>query len=288
MAAAGEDVLMRRLAAVLVLVPLVAGCGAAISQDATVSPDILAASADKVRDAGSSRLTWDMKLEASGDSGEMTGAGLFDYRRNVGHLTYDLSEFDSELEKVEMIADGSVVFVSDFGEELAPGKSWLKVDTADVPGGGKFVGALGQIDSPVEELKYLRAVSKEIEEKGKEEVRGVPTTHYRAVIDVPKLGELAASEAPPASRKQMRREAMARFEKMGVDEAPMDVWVDEGGLPRKMTLQLAFEVEGEKAKTEISVEFFDFGVPVRVTHPPASETVDLSDAGVADLLQEGE
>jgi hypothetical protein len=265
---------MRRFAALLLLLPIVAGCGAATSQNASVSPELLASSVEKMTDAGSSRMSWDMNVEAAGESGEMTGDGVFDYRRNVGRITFDLSALEPELEKMEIIFDGTVLYVSGFGEEVAPGKSWMKIDTTKVPGGSQL-GALGQFDSPAEELQYLRAVSKEVEEKGEDEVRGVPTTRYRAVIDVRKLGDVAASEAPPQLRKEVRREATALFEEAGIDEAPMDVWLDGDGLPRKMTLELAFEVEGEKAKTEISVEFFDFGVPVRVSHPPASETVDV-------------
>jgi hypothetical protein len=278
---------MRWVAALVVLVPMIAGCGAATSQDATVSPDVLASSAEKVKDVGSSRMSWNMKIEAVDGSGEMTGEGIFDYRRNVGRITFDLSALEPDFEKMEMILDGSVVYTSGFGEELAPGKSWMKIDTAKVPSSSEL-GGLGQIDSPAQELKYLRAVSKEVEEVGEEEVRGVPTTRYRAVIDVRKLGEVAASDAPPRFRKQTRREAMALFEEAGVDEAPMDVWIDGDGLLRKMTMELAFKAEGEKARTELTLELFDFGVPVQVSLPPAAETVDISDLELMGLPQEGE
>lgn len=277
---------MRRVAALLVLVLTVAGCGAATSQDATVSPEVLASSAESVKDARSSRMSWQMTIDAAGESGEMTGEGVFDYQRSVGRITFDLSALEPELAKMEMILDGTVVYMSGFGEELAPGKSWMKVDTAKVPSSSQLGGL--QFDNPGEELTYLRAVSKEVEEKGEDEVRGVPTTRYRAVIDVRKLGELAASEAPPQLRKQTRREATALFEEAGVDEAPMDVWLDGDGLLRKMTMELAFEAEGEKARTELTLELFDFGVPVQVSRPPASETVDLSDLDLSGLPQEGE
>jgi hypothetical protein len=277
---------MRWVAALLVLVPIVAGCGAATSEDATVSPEVLASSAEKVKDFGSSRMSWDMKIEAEDESGEMTGEGVFDYRRNVGRITFDLSALEPELERMEMILDGSVIYMTGFGEELAPGKSWMKIDTAEVPSSSQLGGL--QFDNPAEELKYLRAVSKEVEKKGEDEVRGVPTTRYRAVIDVRKLGELAASEAPPQFRKQTRREATALFEEAGVDEAPIDVWLDGDGLLRKMAMELAFQAEGEKARIELTLELFDFGVPVQVSRPPAAETVDMSDLGLPDLPQEEE
>lgn len=268
---------MRRVAALLVLLPVVAGCGAGASQSGSATPELLASSAEKVTDAGSSRMSWDMNLETAGESLAMSGEGVFDYRRMVGRIVFDLSALEPELEEMEIIFVGTVLYASGFGEELAPGKSWMRIDTAKTP--GVSLGALGQIDSPASELQFLRAVSKEVEEKGEDEVRGVPTTHYRAMIDVRKLGEVAGSEAPPKVRNQMRVEATTLFEEAGVDEAPIDVWLDGDGLPRKMTIELAFEAEGEKARAEITVEFFDFGVPVRVSHPPASETVDMPTFG---------
>lgn len=268
---------MRRVAALLLVVPIVAGCGAATSQSGTASPELLASSAEKATEAGSSRMSWDMRVEAAGESGKMTGEGAFDYRRNVGRIAFDLSPLEPDLEKVEIIIDGTVFFVRGLGEDLPPGKSWVKIDTAKLPRGSR--GALGQISSPTEELKFLRAVSKDVEEVGEDEVRGEPTTRYRAVIDVRKLAEVAASEAPPKLREEMRREATELFEEAGVDEAPMDVWLDRDGLPRKVTIDLVVEAEGEKAKVQTSVEFFDFGAPVHVTHPPASETVEMDTFG---------
>ena len=162
----------------------------------------------------------------------------------------------------------------------------MKINTAKVPSSSQLGGR--QFDDPAEELKYLRAVSKEVEKTGEDEVRGVPTTRYRAVIDVRKLGELAASEAPPHFRKQTRREATALFEEAGIDEAPMDVWLDGDGLLRKMAMKRAFEAEGEKARTEMTLELFDFGVSVQVSRPLAAETVEISDLGLPDLPEEDE
>jgi hypothetical protein len=167
-----------------------------------------------------------------------------------------------------------------FDEDLPAGKSWMRVDTSTIQGAAQL-GELGRMNKPAVELQYLRAASKEIEEKGREKVRGVETTRYHTVIDLSKLAREAAEEAPAGLRKQLRQEAKS-FASTGIDELPTDVWIDAEGLLRKMTMDLSFQAEGEKVRMETSVELFDFGVPVKLNPPSAEETVDMS-----DLMQQG-
>jgi hypothetical protein len=249
-----------------------------VSGDA--SPQLLAAAVDKTTNAQSSRMSFGVNIEAPGESGDMKGEGVFDYRRNTGQMKMDLSGLDHGMEDMEFIVDGDVIYMRGFDDDLPAGKSWMKIDTTTIQGAAQF-GELDRMNKPAVELQYLRAASKDVEEKGREKVRGVETTRYHAVIDLSKLAAEAAEEAPPGLRKQVRQEAK-NFAGMGIDELPTDVWIDADGLLRKMTMDLSFEAEGEKVRMETSVELFDFGVPVKVNRPSAEETVDFS-----ELMQQG-
>jgi hypothetical protein len=271
---------MRRSAALLVLLPLLAGCGATTSVSRDASPELLAAAVDKTTKAESSRMSFAVNLKAPGESGKMKGEGVFDYRRNAGQMKMNLSGLDEGLEDIEFIVDGDVIYTRGFDDDLPAGKSWMKIDTSTIQGAAQF-GELNGMNRPAVELQYLRAASKEVEEKGREKVRGVETTRYHAVIDLSKLAREAAEEAPAGLRKQVRQEAK-NFSGMGIDELPTDVWIDADGLLRKMTMDISFKADGEKVRMETSVELFDFGVPVKLTPPPAEETVDFS-----ELMQQG-
>ena len=188
----------------------------------------------------------------------------------------NLSGLDEGMENLLFIVDGDVVYMSGFDDQLPGGKTWMKIDISTVPGAPQF-SELDRMSQPAVELQYLRAASKSVEKKGSEKVRGVETTRYHTVVDLSKLAAESADEVPPRLRKQVRREAKDLLAEGDIEDLPTDVWIDADGLLRKMTTNFAFEAEGEKVRMKSTVEFFDFGVPVQVTRPPASDTLDMSD-----------
>ena len=267
---------MRKVTALAFLVPLLAGCGATASVSGEASADMLAAAVDKTTNADSSRMSFRVNVDAAGESSDLKGEGVFDYRRNAGQMTMDLSALDEGMEELEFIVDGDVIYVRGFEDEAPPGKSWMKVDMSTVQGAAQF-GELSRMNSPAAELQYLRAASKSVEKEALEKVRGVETTRYHTVIDLSRLVTEAAEGAPPRLRKQVRQEAKGLIAESGIEELPTDVWIDADGLLRKMTMDFSFEAEGEKVRMQSTVELFDFGVPVRVSHPPANETFDMTE-----------
>lgn len=76
-------------------------------------------------------------------------------------------------------------------------------------------------------------------------MRGVHTTHYRA-----------------------------RIQRQGLRNAPVDVWIGEDGLVRRIALDLKRAPGAVRA----SVDLFDFG-DVGIKVPDDSETVDLGQLG---------
>jgi hypothetical protein len=89
-------------------------------------------------------------------------------------------------------------------------------------------------------LRYLESVADELSEEGAETVRGVPTTHYRAVAHLTQLG------APPE-----------------YDRFPVEVWVGEDGRTRRYS----YHPIGSPEETYVW-EFYDFGTEVALAPPP--------------------
>lgn len=99
---------------------------------------------------------------------------------------------------------------------------------------------------------FTRA-AKSIEGKGTETIDGVQATHYKIIVDVAKL---------PAGTP-----GKAGLEDSGLDEIPLDLFVDSSGRPLRIAEQ--FTVQGQTVSTKASVT--DFDKPVTITPPPANQ-----------------
>jgi hypothetical protein len=97
--------------------------------------------------------------------------------------------------------------------------------------------------SPVRMLDLLRDASRETARVGEEDVRGEPTAHYELTVGC-EQAEIACD-----------------------DESVVEVWVAEDGLVRRVAV--------DEVGTSVTMEFFDFGVPVDVEVPPADQVEEV-------------
>jgi hypothetical protein len=285
------------LAAVTVLAALaLAACGGgsssgggeAVATTESGSADaLLAAAATKATDAGSSKVDFTITTQIPGQEGpvNLTGNGEFDYANQQGKLTYDFSELFAAAgqpvgnEPVEVILDKNVVYMK-FAllSKLIPGgKPWLKFDIQKIgEQQGLDLSQLQQLNQgdPSQILGYLRG-SGSVEEVGKETIDGVETTHYTAVIDLDRV----ASQAPPALQDQVQTQIDKLKEQTGIGELPMEVWIDDDGLPRRVSYTFDASLTGgsEKTSTVLTMNFTDYGVDVAVEPPPADQVTDISE-----------
>ena len=216
-----------------------AGCG---GDD--VALDSVADAASKTTAAGSSRVaaTTRMEMEALPRPVEIEMDGAVDYERQTGRYSIDMSDMaealggeagDPSLFRGEMIQERLVMYMRlpAMTRGLPGGKEWLKTD---LEAAGKSQGidisqfqqASGGGD-PAQFLQYLRGAGR-VEERGEEEVRGVQTTRYHAVVKLDDVVENAPAEQREALEKTMRN--LER--QLETDELPVDVWLDDDGRVR--------------------------------------------------------
>jgi hypothetical protein len=96
-------------------------------------------------------------------------------------------------------------------------------------------------------------------------------TGYRVIIDPAK----AAARLPGPERASFLEFAQT----LGQGKIPVDVWLDGQNLVRRVTLSLRIPGgTGEPAGARVvqSTDYYDFGVPVRISAPPASEVENIS------------
>ena len=265
-----------RWAFLLLLAALaVAGCGGA----KTLSFDP-AASAASTADAKSAKLAFDTSLAGGGRTLHMTGSGTVDFRNRAARMTFDVGDVvrgsglpASPGERWTILTHGLVLYMHapTLAQQLPGGKQWLKLDVAAVAKSRNVdLGQLRQLtqSDPTQMLTYLRATSGKIEKVGNEKVRGVETTHYRAQVDLDRV----ADQAPTNLRRTFRTSIRSLERELGTHTVPVDVWIDANDLVRRLQEHVSVAGSG---KIDFTVDFYDFGTPVSITPPPASETLDL-------------
>lgn len=130
-------------------------------------------------------------------------------------------------------------------------------------------------------LALLGAVGGDVTEQGASEVRGVPTTRYRAEIG---LGDVLAAQ-------DMSAADLGGFGNIGNVTIPFDIDVDADGRVRRMEviIDTSFIADlvgeaasaGTEARISTIVELYDFGADVVIVDPTTLAATDVTDAFLA-------
>ena len=290
---------MTRRALSLVLILSIAGAmllaGCAGSTSAPVVED-LAQVADASKRAETASFSLRVEQELGDQSLSIDADGAFDIANKRSRLSVDLSSFatifaqfgkafgapegglegldDPAKWKLEAIQDGTQVYLSSplLEQALPKGKTWVSGDLEKLGREQGIdlgqVGAFGQSD-PREALEILRGVSGDLEQVGRDSVHGVDTTHYRATLDPEKI----AAELGKSSGGDLVGGLVDEVKQAGLRDVPVDVWVDDDMLLRRLELKVS---PAQGGGATFAMELDDYGEPVDVTPPPADEVADVA------------
>ncbi|MEU1120650.1 MULTISPECIES: hypothetical protein [unclassified Streptomyces] len=158
-----------------------------------------------------------------------------------------------------------------FAAEAGGGKHWLEYDYDTL---AEMSGAAGeafqdqmQNTTPNQSVKMLLA-SGDVKRVGQENVRGTKATHYSGKVDMADF--TAKSSDLDADQKS---ELKKQFDQLGMDTEKIDIWVNGDDLLVKKV---------EKAETKNgpfsqTAYYSDYGTPLSVEKPPASDTMSFKD-----------
>lgn len=255
--------LVRTRAALAVVLMGAASCGGeAVQEAAERSPNPVVAAAGHAADEETAALALTMQVGQE----TLTGEGVFDLKEgDHGRLT--LTVPGPAPATLEMrVVDGDVFVMVPGLEAEQPGKRWVRIDPEAAA--GQPADALG-LQNPTELIALIGSAAS-FERTGVETVGGEEMALWSGTLDL-----AALAEDPGAAQ---------RLDSMGVGELPTEVAIDSEERLRlvRVTIDLAdiAHTEGQAphhgAPTEIvvSLELFDFGVPVDVEPPPAAEVTD--------------
>lgn len=256
---------------------LAAGCGTTMALPQ--APGAVLAAAVTKTGTQSLRISVTVSLRATGMSESFSATGAFDFAHSRGTLTLPAPIGVTE----RYIAPKAYLKLSGtFGVALPHGKTWVEVDTTGLPAGDSS-GMLGAVaGNPKNLLTSLTAIAVSERKLGAGTVRGVPVTGYQLNIDPAK----AESRVPRAQRASVGQlfKGLART-------VPVDVWVDGQNLLRRVQLSVglpggatgAMHLAG-KPRIVVTMDLYDFGVPVNVTAPPASAVVRSTAVGSGGMF----
>lgn len=216
----------------------------------------------------------------------LNSSGAFDFGAHRGRLSMDISSLGvpglgQKIDAVFDYSNGLVIYMHFPQLQAELGKAWVSLDASSMmqrSGVNVNVGSIMQAQSgdPASGLRFLAAASK-VTVVGTETVRGVSTTHYRVVEDLNK----AVQQSPPSIRSEMQK-AVAYYK---VPQLPVEVWVDDQNLVRRLEFSISPSQLNLPAQTRAAVEasgtitmrleMYNFGTAVNASLPPAGDVVSL-------------
>jgi hypothetical protein len=171
--------------------------------------------------------------------------------------------------------------------QLPTGKTWISMNLNTISE-AKLGTSLSQLSTSSQDstqlLSYLQSVSTSgITTVGPATIKGVQTTEYKATIDLTKEAD-KKSPAAQAAIKSLEAQ-------LNATTLPVQVWLDAQGRVRQVSKQLQVSTNAQSSggttvpaasgSISTTVDYYDFGTPVSVQPPPASQVDDLTNQALA-------
>lgn len=286
---------MRRAAtAACTVAALLSACGADGGEKP--DPETIVRAAQITEARGGVHIVYEgtMKSDQIPDDISFRSEGNEDRRARAAEYDVDLSEFaalDDSLGaaddlRARSIKRGAVQWVRlPALDELVtslgfPDESWIEMDLRQQRESSSEVGAaIAQMNEqdPGQVLDYVH-VAEATERVGEETVAGMPVTHYRGKVVLAEVVRELPADERPATRAGVERVRRAT----GEDELPIDVWIDEDALIRRIRLHYDFERNPEtgaefQLQLEVTADLSGFGVRVDPRVPRGAEVVKVTE-----------
>ena len=216
------------------------------------------------------RASFEMSIDAEGQTLAATGEIAVDPKRNVAEMRFEYEDMPGMPAgtEMDMVVDGTTVYM----RSPMFGKDWVKIDASDAGMDDAFDSS-GQMD-PSDFLAFLRGADG-IEVVGTEEIRGVETTHFSGTLD---LGELM-DHAPESAERDEVADAIGELEReMGDLDATFDAWVDAEGVPWRVSF--GFSPEGADGSFVMTMDVLEIGGKVEVEVPDPRDVTEMGDFGM--------
>ncbi len=261
--------------------------GAALKHQSTAK--LLRAAYSQTVDAKTAKVTLTESVTASNSlplQVTISGQGSVDF--NSGNGTLTLSSPQAGSFSARFISPEVYIQLPAADKaQLPAGKTWISINENTVTE-AKLGQSLAQLSSSSQEstqlLSYLQSVSTSgITTVGPATIKGVATTEYKATVDLTKV---AAQKSPAAQAAIKSLETQ-----LNATMLPVQIWLDGQGRVRQVSEQVQVSTTSQSSggatipaasgSVSTTVDYYDFGTPVTVQAPPASQVDDVTGQAVA-------
>lgn len=228
----------------------------------------IAAAAERTQLEPGGRASMEARFTpAEGEPFTMTGRMVFDEENELGRAVMTFPNPKSGgMATMHSVTDGTVTYMrsSLFGS-LPEGREWMSIDLALGEDLESPLGANADAKGELELLEEVTGVSK----RGREVVRGVPTTRYAGTISVAEQTERLREKGAEGLSSLVEEESGPLW---------IEVWIDDDGLIRRMDYTGSQQgAEGEERTTfDVRMDFYDFGNVPKIEVPDPSEAFDAT------------
>lgn len=217
-----------------------------------------------------------MSVAGSVHSETIRATGETDFATNALAMRMSAGSLGGTVRIVERSPNLYMQLPASLRSEIPGHKSWLSVDIDELLSSklGASFSQLSQLEQsgPTEELSELQAVSSHVTRVGSRRVAGVATTEYR--------GKLVWSKVIARLRELVGAKVVSAMAKLGrtahITTLPFEVWVDSYGRLARFTTSMPFALGTTSGEVSITMDMSDYGVPVHIVAPPASEVENLT------------
>ncbi|WP_020575514.1 hypothetical protein [Actinopolymorpha alba] len=172
-------------------------------------------------------------------------------------------EMGSGATKTGMIILPDALYMKTPGMTTDPQKPWVNLEAAgDSPSAKMLATSMAQMrqnmdpTSQFEVIKYATITS-----EGPDQVEGSAATKYAVSVNVSDV----------AKAQPDLKEAYQLLESQGIKEIKYSLWLDDESLPVRVSMQLPGAAGG------MDLVYYDWGKPVDISAPPASQVGKLKD-----------
>jgi hypothetical protein len=263
---------------------LVAGCGGASSPNASRPKTVsFARAADVSSNAAGFKTNMTIDETISGQNVKADASGSFTPKSGQGSMTMNMtmpSSAGGQSVQLQMVMSQGTLYVhlpSTLASKLPSSKPWISMNLrqlskmAHVPA-FSMSGYSSSLYNPGQYLGFLHAASgNSVKNLGQQTVEGVQTTHYRADVSLSKV-----PDAVPPDERQAAQQFVAAIQKQSsVAAMPVDVWIDQSDLVRRLKLTINGTVQGHQMSMLITEDLSDYGPQPAPKVPSPGETTNL-------------
>jgi hypothetical protein len=230
----------------------------------------VAEAAEATRDAPGFRMTLEMSMQGSMPV-SVSGGGVMNGETQRASMQFRINAGNAGSFTMNEVIDELDLYMSspELTQRLGTTKQWLLIkadallgDLMSSSSGG--LGA-GMSASPSQQLDALEKASDQVTLIGHEQIDGVETSHYSAVVDVRKaLGDLGDGKLADLVKHSL--DQMSPFQ-------TVEVWIDGQGLLRR---ERSNTTMGAMGTSTMTMDFTDYGIHPQIDVPPASDVYDLT------------